>query len=202
MTESTLQLLAKRLLHFTLAFLIVLNGSALPSLAQESGPATIAVPMPKDGVKKGQRKLTKVESKLSFSTVPDDKEIAHARVFEEPLHHGPGDEDLKENKELASALLQFKDADDPAPLLGFLNKHGNSRWRASLEFNLGSWYYANGYMSKAMELWQSALELSKSSAKELKPVADCALAELIQMNARLGRKDQVKQLLTESGKRT
>lgn len=82
---------------------------------------------------------TPPSGELRFSATPTDAEIIQARVFGEPLIP-MGKTDISENRELAQALIAFKqrsDADDLETINNFLKNHPNSVWRVSLLTYLG-----------------------------------------------------------------
>ena len=80
-------------------------------------------------------KVSSPKTGLEFSPSPTTQEIFRARVFEEPLVPVGGEPNADENATLAAALLGYakrSGPDDFASLMGFLERHPNSPWRASL----------------------------------------------------------------------
>lgn len=137
--------------------------------------------------------------RLKFSADPSDAEIKMARVFLEPLIPLTGQPTAGENKALANALLSFKskkDPDDVSDLTKFLVDYPKSRWSASLECNLAGTRFATGYVSEALKYWTSAWEQAKDEKGiAQRAIADEALAQIVVMNARLGRSGEVEQYL-------
>ena len=85
-----------------------------------------------------------------------------------------------------------------AALIEFVGCFPNSRWRASLELNLGLIIFDKGYLSEAGKHWEEAWTLSKNEkGPDQKPVADQAVCELLTFNCRLGNMDTIKSYLQE-----
>jgi uncharacterized protein HemY len=138
----------------------------------------------------------------SFSAQPTDQEIFRARVFEEPLVPMGRLTSKVENRALAQALLAYLrrgEVEDVSPVLAFLGAHEESPWRASLLMDLGIVYRRTGHYSKALEAWQDAWDLGRSETDpKATAIADRALAELAELNTRLGRVETVETLLQEA----
>src|SRR5206468_10993291 len=136
-----------------------------------------------------------------FSPSPTDQELFQARAFEEPLVPMGGASSPEENKALASALLQYLKAgntENLTPLESFLEAHPGSRWRASLLTDMGLVYRRTGYFSKALEGWKEAWSLAKNDPAPMpRAVADRAVAEWAELNARVGRMDVLEPLFKE-----
>ena len=136
-----------------------------------------------------------------FSSEPTDAEISRARVFEEPLLPTAQQQDTAENLALAgaiSAYLHKASNDDVSAITQFLSAYPTSRWRASILLNLGILYRWTGYFSKAVESWNEAWNLLKTETQpQLKASADRALAELMELNARVGRYEILEPLLEQ-----
>ena len=136
----------------------------------------------------------------TFSETPSDEEIFHAHVFAEPLV-ADGRTTPQENKVLAAALTSFlhrQSNDDVSPLVSFLNEFPSSPWRVSLLTDLGIVYRKTGHFSKALSVWEEAWSLGKNStAQNAKLMADRAVAELAELNARVGRFERLLPLFEE-----
>jgi RHS repeat-associated protein len=136
-----------------------------------------------------------------FSSEPSDAEISRARVFEEPLIPTSGEADKVENLSLSraiSAYLHRENNDDVCAITQFLSAYPTSRWRASILLNLGIVYRWTGYFSKALESWNEAWNVLKTETQpQLKASADRALAELMELNARVGRYEILEPLLQQ-----
>jgi hypothetical protein len=141
-----------------------------------------------------------------FTKDPTDLEIFNSRIFFEPLV--PMDEKVvpAENQALVQALLAFKNRKDPenfAALTSFLSAHPKSRWRPALEANLGQQCFETGYLTNALEYWQTAWESSRFQTRpDRKAVADQAVSHLLMLEARLGLMNSLKKHLSELGRRT
>jgi len=136
----------------------------------------------------------------TFSEAPSDEEIFRARVFAEPLI-ADGQTTPAENKALAAALTSFlkrTSNDEVAPLVSFLDEFPASPWRVSLLTDLGMVYRKTGHFSKALAAWEEAWSLGKNSTMQnAKLMADRAIAELTELNARVGRFERLQPLFEE-----
>jgi RHS repeat-associated protein len=152
-------------------------------------------------VNKTTPKVTAPPMLPELSALPTDREIFRARVFDEPLVPMGGEASLGENRLLADALLAYLrtgGADDVSTILRFLEDYPSSRWSASLWTGLGVVYRRTGYYSRALEAWERAWALAKDeTAPRPKAIADRAVAELAELNARLGRFDRLERLFKE-----
>ncbi|HEY9714592.1 MAG TPA: cysteine peptidase family C39 domain-containing protein, partial [Chroococcales cyanobacterium] len=110
-----------------------------------------------------------------------------------------------ENKALAAALISFKsknDVEDLSALDRFLSEFPNSRWAPSLLNNVAYLRFKSGYLSEALADWKRSWQLSKNEkGVHQKEVADRAFGEVVLMDARLGRKAELKDLLSSVSKR-
>lgn len=135
-----------------------------------------------------------------FWNNPTDANLSHARVFSSPLIP-IGKTSRQENDAFAQALHAFTQrqaSEDYTALTDFLNEHPLSPWRASLLTQLGIAYRRTGWFSKALECWEEAWNLAKAQTQsKQKSVADVAVAELLELNARLGRYDRLQALFSE-----
>ena len=88
--------------------------------------------------------------------------------------------------------------DAVGPLTDFLRAHPASRWRAALYLNLGIIYRRTGHMSKALEAWQRAWDLSKHATEpNARAIADYSVGQLAEFEAYLGRMETLAPLLAE-----
>ncbi len=135
-----------------------------------------------------------------LSPEPTDAEISRVRAFGEPLVP-IGAATAQENRDLAEALVTFVRQRNPegvSPLLGFLEEHPRSAWRASLLTNLGFLYRRTGHISKALATWEAAWRASKDADSSLgHAVADRAVSELAALYAGLGNCQRLEALLRE-----
>lgn len=145
---------------------------------------------------------------LNFSSpTPKDNEFFRARLFAEPLVPTDNKTAPGENEALAKALLAYvqtpiKGSGDAAqrvaPIKQFLVNHPTSRWGLSLWLNLGSLYRKAGYWTRALDAWEQAWTAGKkATSPNARALADRAVAELAELNARLGRYERLKPLFDE-----
>lgn len=190
-----------------LSLLTLITTTPFPDANAESiTPRKIAQPPKHSGrIKKGPHKLVPMSRDRKFSASPTDLEISTARVFLEPLIPMTGKPVAGENLALTAAINAFrsgKSTDDVSDYTKFISAFPNSRWRASIELNIGRNRFANGYLSQALNLWKSSWELSKGeSARLQRDVADAAVSELLLLDARLGRMTELKKYFSQIEKR-
>ena len=94
---------------------------------------------------------------IQFSVNPTDEEISRVRVFGQPLVAAGQAAAAVENRDLAVALVAFRereDADDGSALENFLQQHPDSPRRLSLLGNLANHYRHTSQFSKALAGWQ------------------------------------------------
>lgn len=132
---------------------------------------------------------------------PTDSELTCARVFFErlvPLNATPV---AGENSALAKAIKLFadrRDSDDVSALTDFVFSYRTSRWCASLEYNLGENRFAIGRLSEALRLWHSAWDRAKvDKGHDQSWMATAALASLLELDARLGRQQEIESMLPQ-----
>lgn len=151
-------------------------------------------------VRKGTRALKPFKHKVTFSSQPTDTEVITARVFLEPLMPIDSTPVSGENAALTKSLIAFKakaNANDVSDLTSFLVAFPQSRWNPALELNLALLRFDTGHWSEALARLQSAWEKSKTQTGEAKAIADRAIAELVRLEARLGRMEQLENHLAE-----
>lgn len=138
--------------------------------------------------------------KLQLPPQSSTTEISRARVFSEPLQPTRSPTEA-ENQALLQGLSKFaarSERDDFSGLTKFLTEHPDSVWAVALLMNLGMEYYNTGYYSRAITAWQRAWQLGKNEADEgPKALAERAGAELAFLFARLGRMNELRELLRE-----
>jgi RHS repeat-associated protein len=136
-----------------------------------------------------------------FSDTPTDAELFRARIFDEPLVPVGGATTASENAALARSVEAYVDAgggENASAIVTFLSEHGTSPWRASLLTGLGIIYRRTGHFSLALRAWEEAWSLGKETTEpRQKNVADRAIGELFELNARLGRFEVLEKLFTE-----
>jgi len=140
-----------------------------------------------------------------FSNPPTNQEILVSGILPQPLAPVDSASDAGENRALGRALNEYRIAlqrgamrDAVGPLTAFLRSHPVSRWRAGLYLNLGIIYRQTGHLSKALEAWQHAWDLSKHATEpNARAVADYAVGQLAEFEAYLGRMETLAPLLAE-----
>jgi len=152
-------------------------------------------------VNRNQPLVLPPSSDPTFSVTPTDFEITRAHIFAEPLEP-MGKTTAQDNLQLSQALLLFlqrTNSDDFGAVSQFLDTHPQSAWRESLLTDLGLAYRKTGWFSKALACWEEAWQLGKNETDaNAKAVADRALGELLELNARLGRYDRLEALFAET----
>lgn len=108
---------------------------------------------------------------------------------------------VEENQELGSTALAYLitgNTEDLTPFETFLDSHPGSRWRAALLTNMGIVYRRTGYFTKALAAWEEAWTIAKNENGPLqRAIAERAVAEWAELNARLGRMDVLSVLFRE-----
>jgi RHS repeat-associated protein len=142
-------------------------------------------------------------SGLTFSPAPTSGEIFRAHILQEPLVVVGPEPTTAENSALADALVSYSKRsgpDDFSALTDFLKVHPTSSWSAALLTDLGLEYYNTAHYSLAIEAWSNAWSHA-GEATDAKAVAivSRAFGELIKMDSRLGRMDEVERLLNSIG---
>jgi RHS repeat-associated protein len=208
-----------RLLAIGLTLLMISTTTPLAALAMPEiphHPDTSAPPPENIKVKTGPRSVTIVKPELKFSATPTDLELTTARVFQEPLVPMSTNAVSGENIALASAIKSFKNrkastnvksndaqpdvttdlASELAPFEKFLSDYPNSRWVPSVQVNLAEIKFKCGYLSEALALFLKAWEGSKNEVdRDKAAVANQAVSSLLIIDARVGRKDELKKYL-------
>ncbi len=206
-----------RLLAVALTLLMIMTTTPLAALAMPEiphHPDTPAPPPANVQVKTGPRSVTIVKPELKFSAAPTDLELTTARVFQEPLVPMSTSAVPGENLALASAIKVFKNASSSTgdkgakadtsgteklnlgPFEKFLADYPSSRWVPSVQVNLAEIKFKSGYLSEALSLFQAAWEGAKGETDRDKAVvADQAISSLLIIDARVGRKDELRKYL-------
>lgn len=155
---------------------------------------------PRRGQDEGLVKIT-----LSIPENPGDGDLTSARVFSEPLI--PVGEAVVEgeNVALGNALRGYvaqTDREDVHLLDDFMVAYPGSRWKAALQTNLGVLRRKAGYFTEALGRLEEAWALGKGdSTHEGAMQANYAVGQLVDLNARFGRFDRMKELLDETAAR-
>jgi RHS repeat-associated protein len=140
---------------------------------------------------------------LRFSTQPTLEEFFRAHIFQEPLVPVGGEPTAAENADLAAALSGYAKRggpDDFTSLTGFLDRHPQSPWTAALLTDLGLEYYNTAHYSLALDAWSNAWALAgKAADAKSAALLSRAFGELIRLDSRLGRMDEMERLLNSIG---
>ncbi|MGD0383655.1 MAG: hypothetical protein ABSA77_09050, partial [Thermoguttaceae bacterium] len=138
---------------------------------------------------------------LQFSASPADQEISSARVFGGPIISLGKTVSPTENKDLAAALLAYRnrqDPDDASAIETFLQAHPDSPRRISLVANLTSHYHRTCQFSKALEacrqVWASGKDVADINGRQ---VVDQAVGEWASLLVTMGKVEELKALLRE-----
>ncbi|HYE37988.1 RHS repeat-associated core domain-containing protein [Methylocaldum sp.] len=102
-------------------------------------------------------------------------------------------------KEALRRYQQGGNREDVSALTKYLDRHPDSPWRVALLTNLGLIYYDTAQFSKALAAFDRAWQAGKPITADgpAKAVVDLALGELVRMHARIGHKEELRQLLDE-----
>lgn len=186
---------------------VIMATAGIPpmALAADNGqPRRVISPPPPampSSVHRGPSDVQLHTPKLEFTAKPTDLNISTARIFSEPLIPMSGRALPGENEALARALLSFKSkggAEDISDITSFLAAYPKSRWRPSLELNIGQSRFEAGYLTDALIYWQSAWDKAKNEKGLTQAsVANGAISRLLVLEARLGRMSDIKRHLSE-----
>lgn len=140
-----------------------------------------------------------------LTSAPTTGEITSARVFELPLIPMGKEPSQEENRALSDAIRSYlgrTHPDDDSGFQRFLQRFPNSSWRVGLLTDLGLVYRKSGYFTKALAAWEEAWAVGKNeTGTDAAAIVDRAVAELAELNARLGRYDRLETLFTETAGR-
>ena len=178
------------------------SSAAVGLKTEQKSKTKIPVPAPK-AIRTGPHQLKAIKASFKLSDNPTDLEILNSRAFEEPLipMQGTGSIIEGENAALAEALKAFKaknNLEDVSDLNQFINQYPSSRWTPSLKTTLGELRFHSGYLSQAQSLWTQAWDASKNEkGKEQSLVANRAIANLLLLDSRLGRQEDLRKYFKE-----
>jgi RHS repeat-associated protein len=124
------------------------------------------------------------------------------RALPEALIPAGGQPTSAETMALKQALWRYRQGgnrEDVSTLTEYLDHYPGSPWRIALLTNLGLIYYDTAQFSKALAAFDRAWQAGKWITAEgpAKAVVDLALGELVRMHARIGHKEELRQLLDE-----
>ena len=137
----------------------------------------------------------------TFSPIPTDDELFHARVFGEPLIPEAGETNDAENQALGQAISTYLyggNSEALEPLEGVVTAYPHSRWRVAVQANVGSWYRKKHYFTRAERNLTEAWSLGKDSKTEgVRKLAEFAAGELMLLHMQFGQVDPLEALVTE-----
>ena len=184
--------------------------SAGASEGEESGEAALAklqiesfVPTPPEPVQvnKTAPKVDPPPQYPTFSPIPTDEELFHARVFGEPLIPEAGEMNASENQALGQAITTYLyggNSEALEPLEGVVTSFPTSRWRVAVQANVGSWYRRKSYFTRAQRNLTEAWRLGKDSKTEgVRKLAEFAAGELMLLHAQFGQVEPLEALVAE-----
>src|SRR5690625_1809439 len=100
--------------------------------------------------------------------------------------------------EASRSLTDWRGGGRPEAAERFVGERPDSVWTPSLQANLGREYYRHGYFTKALEAWGSAWETTRDAERpQIRALGDRAGAELAGLFSRLGRMEDLADLLAE-----
>jgi RHS repeat-associated protein len=188
-------------LRLTALGLVILQTTPTAAWAAETKQAPKSVDKPIVRANRTPPAVVPRPSLPQFSSPPLDAEFVGARAFDEPLVPLPVGGDPREDSELAGAILGTLKSDVDSRIAGFetfLSDHPNSRWNGSLLLGLGIVYRRSGYFTRALDSWERSWSLLKNETDpRLRALADRAVGELAELEARLGRYEQLERLFAE-----
>jgi RHS repeat-associated protein len=183
------------------------------SSANKSKPKAKATPppLPANLVQPTQSEINAEAPKqpVQFSKAPTDQELIDCAILPEPLVLIGGRSDARGNRALANALLSQSNpggekvrrdhADTPGyRLRQFLAQNPKSHWRASILLNLGLMERQSGYYTRALASLEEAWSLSQNATDHRgQALANRALGEVAELNARLGRRQRLEALFRD-----
>lgn len=133
-----------------------------------------------------------------------DLAVSVLRLFPERLVP-TGATTAAENRELIDALKKYPADRDPTELgaiIAFLEKYPSSVWRVSILTNMGMVYRRHGYFTRAMKCWSEVWTLGRNlSDGPGRVMVDLAIAELTQINAWVGRSEELDRLFQQADNR-
>lgn len=186
--------------------LVIVAPSWTPSAARaagaEGGEALAPRPPVIVGLAGGQLSTPPPPFGHGFSTPPTEDEIVRTRVFDERFVAIGGPPADAENIDLAAAISIYVDEGDPENaafvMEDFLRRHPKSAWSGSVLAGVGGVYRRTGSLSKAVEVWRAAWLVSKDATEpRARAIADRAVSELVALNACVGRKEALEEVLDE-----
>jgi RHS repeat-associated protein len=195
--------LAMIMVQLALPLLPMMTRAETVPATTSNGSRPFAVPPP-EPVVTVNRTVPMVQlptTDLRFSANPSDEEVTRARIFEHPIVHIGNKPATSENKDLAAALLAFRNRqnpDDAGAIENFIQSHPNSAWNISLTANLATHYRQSCQFSKALDTWKTTWSTGKDVTDiNGRQVVDQAIGDWATFLITLGRMGELKALLQE-----
>ncbi len=190
----------QKILKGLFAFMFAVNSMLPQAIAKTEFKNISAKSDPSINVIHKRPVVNKTRPVLKFSQNPSDDEIKCSHVFIEPIIPLSNVKtNLTENKILAFDLMYFQNKQEEKGLNSldsFIKKYPDSKWTPSLEVQLASIYFIQGYFTKAMAYWLDAFNKAHNDKSiDMKHLANEAISKLLIMNCRIGRIDEIKKLL-------
>ena len=180
-----------RLLQFVFSIIGAWFGVLLAALA-----APNAQSMWKDALEFPAQTIEKSPHRERLPEHSNDEDVFRLRAFDEPLVADAKVTSEEDRIAFSQTINQYLAERRPEILEAFLSQWPESRWAAALEHNLGLLKYREGHFTAALGYWESAWQRAKNSKDpRLQALANQSVAELAQMQARLGRIEELKPLL-------
>ena len=140
---------------------------------------------------------------LTFSDPPTEQEITNFRVFPERLTTLGVADNALENRAILAAMQEYLAAHQPTKTQvfdDFIKRYPTSAWNAALLTNLGLVYRRYGFFTKAITYWERVRDIARHHPQSrTDALIGLAYAELAQINAWLGRADELDQLFADAG---
>ena len=174
------------------------QGAPETSKAKQQKPEIPSAP-----AKLGNRRLPNVTPPPAvpqFSDPPTDLQFFKARIFEEPLvpEHPGSSAENKALGEAANAYIGAKTREDLSAFERFLGRHPQTVWKVSLLTNMAIVARRTGYFTRALDHARAAWDAGRNSDDlRVRALAERALAELLELSARLGRLEELERLFNE-----
>lgn len=112
-----------------------------------------------------------------------------------------GEKNISTDETLLNLLEKYRKDFNLAPLEKFILENPKNDWALSLKLQLAYEYRMTGYFQKSLvkfnEVWADAKDFKKSENPDAFIIANLAFAEILQLNAWVGRYQELKTLFNE-----
>lgn len=138
---------------------------------------------------------------LLLGEKPTREEIGACRNFSVRLAPVGSEPSAADTEQLVAAVrrsFSIPERPDIEPLAEFARQFPSNPWVPAVLVNVGLARYSTGWFSTSMDAYDSAWRIAKSGTDpDSRRIADRAFAELMKMNARVGRQEVLEALFTE-----